>query len=181
MKKVAIIGGGFSRVEAPFKDSSWKFWGLNDRYVEGVEWDRWFEIHSFSICSVNKKLTRKGLMMFRGKTIEQYLSQLEDLKVPVYMQETCMILSNAIAYPEVEIVERFGRVFTNTISWMIALAIYEGYDIGLFGVDMVRDYELEGRVSVAYLIGVARGLGLEVTIAESCPLLKVDKLYGFER
>lgn len=84
-------------------------------------------------------------------------------------------------YPLQSIISKFNsRFFTNSISYMIAYALYEGFEnISLYGVDMdsQSEYEFE-RPSVSYWIGFARGLSVEVTIAS-----EVDNpifLYGFD-
>lgn len=84
-------------------------------------------------------------------------------------------------YPLEEIVEKYkSRFFTNTISYMIAYAIFNSYTkISIYGVDMELDgeYSFE-RPSVTYWIGFARGCSIEVSIASDIddPLF----LYGFE-
>lgn len=84
-------------------------------------------------------------------------------------------------YPLEEILKNYSsRFFTNTISYMIAYAIYCGYEkISMYGVDLELDgeYSFE-RPSVTYWIGFARGCSIEVTIASEIddPLF----LYGFE-
>jgi hypothetical protein len=181
MNKVAIIGMGASRSEAPFDDDSWTFWGLNNlyRYSSKFDYSAWFEIHKFSIDS--GKILRKGCNEWRGLTIEQYLMDLQSLNIPVYMQEECQLISNAIAYPKHRVVNRFGRYFTSTHAWMLALAIRAGFGtIGLYGVDMNDPEHIDKRPCFEYLLGIAKGSGVKVIVAESSPLLKCDKLYGFE-
>lgn len=84
-------------------------------------------------------------------------------------------------YPLKEIIAKYkSRFFTNSISYMIAYAIYSGFEkIFMYGVDMDIDgeYTFE-RPSVTYWIGFARGCGVEVNIASDIdnPLF----LYGFE-
>lgn len=84
-------------------------------------------------------------------------------------------------YPLESIISKFNsRFFTNSISYIIAFALYNEFDsISLFGVDMdsESEYEFE-RPSVSYWIGFARGLSKEVNIASDIdnPLF----LYGFD-
>lgn len=84
-------------------------------------------------------------------------------------------------YPLNEIVKEFGSAyFTNSISYMIAYAVYKGYKkIELYGVDMsARDEYINQRGSVMYWIGFARAKGIDVYIASG-----IDKpffLYGYE-
>lgn len=84
-------------------------------------------------------------------------------------------------YPLNEIVKEFGSAyFTNSISYMIAYAVYKGYKkIELYGVDMsARDEYINQRGSVMYWIGFARAKGVDVFLASG-----IDKpwfLYGYE-
>lgn len=84
-------------------------------------------------------------------------------------------------YPLQEIIEKYNsRFFTNSISYMIAYALYEGFgNISIYGVDMdsQSEYVFE-RPSVSYWIGFARGLSCEVEIASDIdnPIF----LYGFD-
>jgi hypothetical protein len=78
--------------------------------------------------------------------------------------------------------------FTNSISYMIALAIYEKYEeIGIYGVDMATggfdtpngEYAHQ-RPSCEYYIGIAVGRNIKVTVPSSADLLKTRFLYGPE-
>ena len=95
--------------------------------------------------------------------------------------ETTTEIVDQSNYPLKEIVEKYkSRFFTNSISYMIAYAIYCGFEkIDIYGVDLDVDgeYSFE-RPSVTYWIGFARGLSIEVNIASFIddPLF----LYGFE-
>ena len=181
MNKLAIIGGGPSWSEAPIDRSGWDFWGLNNlyQYVPAIRWSTWFELHKFSIA--NEQFLRKGESEFRGMSIYKYLDTLQHLNVPVYMQRNCQIIPNARVYPLDAIVTMFGRYLTSTHAWMLALGIYLGYStIGVFGCDMIDEDHKDKRPAFEYLLGYAKGFGIEVIIPETCPLLKCDKLYGFE-
>lgn len=77
---------------------------------------------------------------------------------------------------------------TNSISYMLALAIVEGYEeIGVWGVDMAVSSELRGkneyswqRPSCEFFLGWAAGMGVKVYIPPTADLLKCRNLYGFE-
>ncbi len=81
---------------------------------------------------------------------------------------------NPVEYPIEEILEFLPyQSLDNTISYMMALAIYEGVDeIGLWGVHMrgAPTYEAE-RPSITYLMGLAQGKGIKVYIPPGNPLL----------
>ena len=84
-------------------------------------------------------------------------------------------------YPLEDIILKFNsRFFTNSISYIIAFALYNDFEkISIYGVDMDSgsEYDFE-RPSVSYWLGFARGLSVEVNIASNIdsPIF----LYGFE-
>jgi hypothetical protein len=104
---------------------------------------------------------------------------------PIYMQPQFVggVFPAAVEYPLDRMIAKFGRYFTSTIGYMVALAIDEGYDwIGLYGVDLASDVEYPGqRPNTEYLVGWARGLGITVEIAPTSALLRSSHLYGYEK
>lgn len=84
-------------------------------------------------------------------------------------------------YPLDEIRKKFNcNYFTNTISYMLAYALYKGFDeIEIYGVDMNdKDEYINQRSSVMYWIGFARGKGVKVKISSN-----IDNpvfLYGYD-
>src|SRR5512133_3445606 len=136
VKKVAICGFADTKMDAPFTDPTWEIWGLNDLHNSLPRYDRWFDIHVRSNIDEDCNLMRN-----KGQTPPETigLSGLRKLNVPVYMQDRYEDVPNSIKFPLKEITEAFpfGQYMTNSISYMIALAIYEGYqEISVFGVDM---------------------------------------------
>ena len=74
--------------------------------------------------------------------------------------------------------------FTNTIDYMIALAIYEGYkEIDLYGINMSQKTEYEyQKSSVDYWCGQAMGRGIKVTVhGERSMIMKSpdNLIYGY--
>jgi len=113
------------------------------------------------------------------------------MPVPVYMQKKFKSIPNSVRYPFDEIVKYFSpyftdpvhaRYFTNSISFMLALAIYEGFqEIAIYGVDLAVTTEYsEQRPSCEFWIGVAVGRGIKVHIPLQSDLLKTRFIYGFE-
>ena len=91
-------------------------------------------------------------------------------------------LKNSQAYPIDEMKTRFGSYFTSSLSYMLALAIARGAKwIGLYGADMVcgSEYYYQ-RACCEFLLGVARGSGIEVEIPNESALLKSPWLYGYD-
>ncbi len=177
-KKVAILGFTDSHKLAPFGDPSWEIWGLNELYLMIPRWSRWFEIHSRSVYEADKKRTSDHIYALRAMTC------------PVYMHQHYDDIPGSIPYPLMAIAQMFpnpgvgGKPYlTNSISYMLALSIAEGFnEIALYGVDMAHSTEYQQqRPSCEYFLGIAQGRGIKVTIPPECELLKTDFLYGFEQ
>lgn len=175
MKKVAILGYTPTRAYAPYDDDRWEIWGLNDLYRfkgdgDVKRWTRWFNMHQDRPSAAGRTAYAKNLKEYAKWDI------------PVYLQEKHPLVPCSVTYPLDEIVNKYGDYFTNSISYMIALAIHEGFDdIGVYGVDMATDTEYDHqRPSCEYWLGVARGAGINVYIHPAADLLKKRYLYGYE-
>lgn len=136
-----------------------------------------------------------------------YVEWLASKRIPVLMQDTYPVVPWSVKYPLREIVEAFGIVpkdwdvtetqwwdlvkhrgeFTATGAFMIALALYEGAEeLALYGMDYAGNdlLHIERTVQkpgVKYWVGVARGMGVPVTIASGSAFEYQDFLYGYER
>lgn len=83
-------------------------------------------------------------------------------------------------YPLKEIIEKFNSTyFNNTISYMLAYAIYtEVEEITMYGIDMnAADEYYAQRGSVMYWIGYARAKGIKVNMINQLDIPTF--LYGF--
>lgn len=165
-KKVAIVGGGPSRRKAPFDDESWEIWAFSSRAWTYPRVDRWFELHSMTDLRDQLSTYRKGRRSYRG-----YMRMLRRMSCPVYMQRTHRSIPTSVRYPIEQVLERFGRCFTSTVSYAVALAIMEGYDvIGLWGIDVRRKEYLHQRPALKYLLALAKGQGIEVVLPPAARL-----------
>ncbi len=164
--RVAILGFTESRVHAPFKDDRYEIWGENALYVHSKDcprFDRWFDMHDPDIIPAAR--------------YEAYLK----LGMPVYLQAPRPEIPMSIAYPKAEVEAEVGDYMTNSISWMIGLAIWMGFEvIEVYGVDMAQatEYAFQ-RCNVEYLLGQAKGRGIEIRIAETSDLLAATHQYGY--
>ena len=178
--KVCIVGfADGHRDKAPFDEPDMEFWGINRLHavLPDKTWTRWFELHD--------------LKRFYGED-QEHQTFLKEVTFPVYVRQQDMALAaewgidTAIPFPHIELVAMFEPYFTNTISWLLALAIAEGFgEIQLYGVDMAQDtiahaeYR-EQRPSCEWLIGIAQGRGINVVMPPGSDLLKASHLYGFD-
>lgn len=192
MKKVAIVGfAESSRHLAPYNDPSFEIWGLNELYHTIPRWTRWFQIHNRDVF--------QGDFSDRD---EVHVEQLAGLKCPVYMVKAYEDIPNAVKFPIEEAAKFFtlckeregcdkvctlcrkmDAYFTNSISYMIALAIMEGFDeIHVYGVDMAQDSEYgHQKPSCEFFLGWARGAGIKVVLPDESDLCRSFFYYGYEK
>lgn len=177
MRKIAIVGTAPDSVDqAPFFDKEWEIWSLGnnaDKFpqLSGARFNRWFELHTFHVLQSANAIDERRLQFFKG------------IGKSLVVGHQNSALPDAIVYPKDEIISFIGRpYFTSSIAWMIAMAIYEGVaEIGLWGVNMIGDGEYsQQRACCEYLLGIATGKGIKVTICKHSPLLRAERMYAFE-
>ena len=184
LKKVAILGYTAHRDKAPFNDNEFEIWGLNDLYKHNLpRFTRWFQLHTKKIVDDTNREDRTKW--------EELVKDYAQMQCPVYTTEAIDIPNN-IVFPLEEIQafikERFpyrdfNGFFTNSISYMIALAIHEGFqEIHVYGVDMAVGSSEYGhqRPSCEFWLGVAAGLGITIHIPQESDLLTSMFMYGYE-
>ncbi len=193
-KKIAIVGCSDTKALAPYDDPTWDIWAMNNAFVHTKRFSKWFEIHPIKYENGKfwrRQLVRPGIFKwadnFRGQPMQDYMQSLANLDVPVYMQQHWDIIPKSIAYPIKEVTQKFGTYFTNSVSYMIVLAIVEiaenpgKGEMGCWGVDMATSTEYgPQRPSCEFFLGVAAGMGIPITVPPQADLLKTRFLYGFE-
>lgn len=156
--KIAIIGYAPSNIYADALDSSWEKWGLNHKFDCINKCDKWFDLH-FLIKDIDINYYN-----FLQKCENNFITCEGNLQK----------FTKASVFPEKEIKEYFQtNYFTNTISWLIALAIYKGAkEIGLYGINLAcrSEYEYQ-RPSVFYFLKEAIERDIKITIPSSSKLL----------
>jgi len=91
-----------------------------------------------------------------------------------------------VRYPYKRIVEHFHtNFFTDTICYMIAYALYKGYDyLRLYGVDMATrlEYLLE-KGGIEFWLGMAMGMGCKIEVSRGSTVMvpHTQVPYGFVR
>ncbi len=183
-RKVAICGTAEPHWRhAPFGDPSWEIWTCGGIFAVAPRIDRHFEIH-------DKAETCKGW----GEPAEEeaqrnvYWNWLAGQGDKVFLKTILPETPNATPFPIDALCQMFpDKYFTNSVSYMIALAIAEGVDeIGLWGIDMALGGDGESdeygrqRPSVEYYLGIATGMGIAVHLPPETTLLQSRKLYGFD-
>jgi len=178
-KGVCILGTAETMKEAPFENDEFEIWGMSalTENEDCKRLDRAFEFHP---------------RRYWGQL--PVLSRLERYGGILVMQEHVDELPNSVPYPRDAVKEMFhidvmgeNLFVTNSITWMILLALYEGFtDISLFGVHMAHDTEYSyQQASCSWALGIIHGkilAGEDYTlhIAEKSGLLKARYEYGFD-
>lgn len=136
-RKVAIVGAGYGKDEAPYDDPEWEVWALNVCGAwdsEGrLRADRWFELHQAKAQSDDD-------MLWIAKC-----------PFPIYVPDDLMHASpNAVRFP-IEMLERsYGDYWACTFAYQMALALFEDFtDVGLYGVELAWGTERERTVEWA--------------------------------
>lgn len=163
--KIAIIGlSPTTHDQAPWDDSSWQLWGLPWDEGYWTSMHRLFEMHDMRLLVSEYSKRKPG-----------YFDRLRDCE-PLYMQEAYPGIECARRYPFEAVAETTGYYWNSSIAYALAMAIHEGADeIALYGVDMKGDDEYGyQKPNIEYLIGLARGRGIKVTVPDESPLLKFN-------
>ena len=145
---------------APTDDPAWEFWCCGFPREGFKRCDRYFELHA------RDTFPKTG----------PFIDWIERGAFPVYTFDHPSSWPRGVAYPREDMLHHYGDdFFTNSISWMMALAIHElgpgGGKIGLYGVDMamVSEYAKE-RAGVLHFKQVARHLGIDMVIPRASAL-----------
>jgi hypothetical protein len=154
---IAIVGAGATMLAAPFDSDDWEVYTTGRVYGAIPRADVVIEIHEH--CAIDD-LRRVGNAYIIGRESSG---------------------ADETLYPG-ELREQFGPVFTSSIAYLLALAIDAEPDvIGLWGIDMAADGEYGAqREHVLYMIGLARGRGIEVQISEGSLIMPPQPLYGID-
>lgn len=166
-RKMAIIGAGPGRAEAPWSDTTFCFQALNE--IGQKYYARHWELHPRAVQS------------------ERDLAFLRQCPTPCYVLDRAEwgeLIPHPVQYP----LDRLAAAglndayFTSTFSYQMALALLDGFEaIGLWGVELFdgspRERLVE-RACLEYWIGVAEGRG--VTITHRSGLTSQPVRYGYD-
>lgn len=168
MKKIAIIGTGPGTARAPLKDPSYENWGVPGLWNIPGDYKRIYEVHS------PKVLTGMGISPEKGAWMREHVTHIHPkLKA---------------SFPNAEVIEfekhmeKYGRYFTCSFSWMMAEAIGENPDsIAIYGITLSGNGEyVHQKPSMSYFIGRARERGIKVNVDKESELMSAPFIYGYE-
>jgi hypothetical protein len=134
LKKVAILGFATTKDKAPLADVGTEIWALNElvnwlgpvaeKAGRPFPWDRWFELHDMQTITASNE-DQAHLKWLRAQPAGR----------PIYMQEAHADMPASVRYPIEQMCRVFGRYFTSSIGYMLAIAMAEGRDEQLRLVD----------------------------------------------
>ncbi|KKT30758.1 MAG: hypothetical protein UW18_C0011G0019 [Microgenomates group bacterium GW2011_GWF1_44_10] len=189
-RKLAIVGTHpATRNNAPFDDPSVDIWVFNESPMATKEYypnepDRQWCKRWDACIQLHKPEVYKSLQNWVNPKHWEWLQREHGDKV-IYMQDVDENVPNSRKYPLDEIVATIPganlKWFTASVSYALALAIYQGYEeIGLYGLDMESNTEYGYQLmNFVYWIGIAYGRG--INLYEICNKKYFsEKLYGYE-
>jgi hypothetical protein len=185
-KPLCIIGTATTSKDAPYdmavdggEEYVYDIWGINTALVKE-------DVKRLDVCFEMHPKRYWGQQMVTAR--------LNDFGGRVVMQGHYDTIPKSEAYPREAIKAKYhleamgdNLYVTNTITWMLLLALEEGYtDISLFGIHMAHDTEYAyQRASCSWVLGIIHGWILDgkdykLTIPEESQLLKAEYEYGFD-
>ena len=175
--KFGLVGfASSSRDLAPWDDPSWILMGLNQLYRHCPRFDAWIDIHHYF---------RDPRSMVDGTDEIEWM---KSAPIPIFQHERQPDIPNSVRYPIEDVSGQNPAYpwgvdyFTSTISYMIALAIRDGFKtIGVWGVDLIVGQEYFYQKACAEMwLGIANGQGIEIHLPAQTALLKHGFRYGYQ-
>ncbi|MGV0982624.1 MAG: hypothetical protein ACOYB0_09705 [Polynucleobacter sp.] len=166
---------------APYNDESFDIWAisgavfsesLHGNIKPATELNKWNAVHRVD-------------MFFEMHKREIFLDKIAGLSkcgVPVIMQKKEADIPTSEAYPVEEVARALGEEFSSSIAYMLALAIYRGYEeILIYGVYLMHETEyLSQRPGFKYYLGIARERLIKVWAEENTRLTTPAWRYGYD-
>lgn len=179
-KSVALYGFASATREGVWQSQADEIWSVVWAYNYNIpRLDRLFEMHPVWLQAKSQKPEFQ-------KARDHWAWLQANTSIPVYMLELRPEVPQAVRYPIEGVSElvppsRRRKVFTSSFDYLMALAIYEGYQrIECYGFEMGSDTEYRyQREGAAYWIAQCDARGIELVLPDKTALLK-NKLYGYE-
>jgi len=186
MRSVALVGFAPNTIRQARTTQATEIWSLvwAYKYPELPRIDRLFEMHP--VWDIAKSTKSEYV-----KPREHWAWLRANQQIPVYMTEQRPEVPRCVRYPIEEVTDMLGgwtrsgekmRLFTSSFDYMLALAIYEGYDeIEIIGAEMSSSSEYKyQREGFAFWHGFALGRGIRVKQHAPTQLLYKPRRYGYD-
>lgn len=180
-KKLLIIGSAPSKSEAPYDDLTYDVWAisgavasesLGSKRVEPTDNNKWNDVYRVDVF----------FEMHKPEHHPECLGKLATCGKPVIMLKKEKSIPTSEAYPVEEVATALGEEFSSSIAYMMALAIYLGYEeIKIYGVYLMHETEyMSQRPGFKYYLGIARAKGIKVWAQENTCLTSSAWRYGYD-
>lgn len=169
--KVALIGKGPGWELAPLMGKGVTTWGVNDSVAH----------RECDVCFWMDRHLMKDTQMDKLVTVS-----VNTTNTPMYSVQEWDDIPSSVTYPRDEIFKAFGTdFFADSLSYMIALAIYQGFDtFDLYGFNYSHgSMYMQEKSCAQHWLGVALGMGLTVNVyGEHCEFFKTKDgiIYSYE-
>lgn len=212
-KRVAIVGTAPSWKQVPWSDPGLFVMSLNDAYrLAGFQRaDAWFDFHPlnrfYSVPPGQQQVFSHQIPPGYYVRPADHLVWLERQQIPIYLHPeyreqhpAAAEWRHARAFPKAEIEAEFGRYFTSSPGWMLALAVMSGArDVAIYGIHLATEFEyVQQRPNFEFLIGRVLGPGRvtttikdgmrhyetkdgHVALPEASPVLQSNFQYAFDQ
>ena len=194
-QRVAIVGTAQSWTQTPWSDTSLYVMSLNDAYrLPGfVRADCWMDFHPlnrFYFPVEGRPVHQHQIPQGYYCRPSDHLEWLAHQSIPLYLHPDCetqlhdplspekeaaraAVLANPMhrPFPKAAIEAHFGRYFTSSPAWMMALAILQGAkEIHVYGIHLATEFEyVKQRPNFEFLMGCLLGKGKRtVTVKDEC-------------
>ena len=174
-KKVALLGTVPHKMKAPFADPEFEIWAIAHACLGDPlpRVDRIFEIHKW-----DEVVKWGSLGAFAAwPNVPTYIINAEEH--PEMPQAKSFPFDDIDAKYQI-FPDRKESHMTNSISWMMAMAMEDGFEeIHIYGVNMSHHTEYgTQKPSCEYYLGLAKGRGITIYVPPESDLLKSFFLYG---
>lgn len=191
IKRVAIVGTAPSWKQTPFDDPGLFIMSLNDAYTLGLpRVDAWWELHPLDhlyLRPVQQRVINAEDVPY-GHYVrpDGHLQQLKQMAktIPVFLQQEPPEgwPVNAQRFPLEQYQEKYGAYWASGPTFMVAWAIEQGAEeIHIYGIHLSTEQEYrDQRANFEYVLGIARGKGIRIVMADASPVLKHPWTYAYE-
>lgn len=153
-----------------------------------ADWDAIPKVDAFERWTVSSayfdhpKETASADKIFQIHRPSAWETDIEDVKAKLVIAWDMPRFEDCERLPVKALLAEFGPVFPSSVNWMLAYALYLGYDnIILEGMDMKHDTEYGAqRDGLFYLLGVAWARGVKVLINPTSGIYMAPVVYGVE-
>lgn len=203
LKRLAIIGTAPSWRQCPFDDLSLEIASLNDAYSLGIpRASLWFDMHPLHQMVMrprDKPMTPADAPVGGYLRPDGHLQWLASQKIPVFLNQARPDWPHSVTFPRAELEAQFADIWpwrrtaqgvvekgpnyqASTPAWMLLWAIANGYtEIHIYGIHLATEWEyLKQRPNLEFLIGYARGRGIQIVLPADVPICQGAHAYAYD-